>query len=95
MSEDSQNEFIELLGECVQEKNLPEIRQANYYSIMADSSIDSDRKDMLSVYIRFVNEEGEPEERFVSIKEVHSKTGKIFSILLKLVEFVTELTKSN
>ncbi|CAF4186840.1 unnamed protein product, partial [Rotaria sordida] len=74
MSKDSQNEFIQLLGECVQEKNLREIRQAAYYSIMADSSIDSDRKDMLSVYIRFVNEQGEPEERFVSIKEVHSKT---------------------
>ena len=94
MSKDSQNEFIQLLSESVQEKNLSEIRQAAYYSIMADSSIDSDRKDMLSVYIRFVNGEGEPEERFVSIKEVHSKTGKIFS-KLKSKEFLNELRKSN
>ncbi|CAF4619837.1 unnamed protein product, partial [Rotaria sp. Silwood2] len=86
MSKDSQNEFIQLLGELVQEKNLTEIRQAAYYSIMADSSIDSNRKDMLSVYIRFVNEQGEPEERFVSIKEVHSKTGYEYDILkLKIV----------
>ena len=93
MSKDSQNEFMQLLSESVQEKNLSEIRQAAYYSIMADSSIDSDRKDM-SVYIRFVNGEGEPEERFVSIKEVHSKTGKIFS-KLKSKEFLNELKKSN
>ncbi len=77
MSKDSQNEFIQLLGDCVQQINLCDIRKASYYSIMADSSMDSNRQDMLSVFIRFVNELGEPEERFVSIKQLHFKTGKI------------------
>ncbi len=78
MSKDSQNEFIDLLGNCVQHKNLCDIRKASYYSIMADASIDSNRQDMLSIFIRFVNEHGLPEERFVSIKPLHLKTGKLF-----------------
>ncbi len=32
---------------------------------------------MLSVFIRFVNELGIPEERFVSIKPLDLKTGKL------------------
>ncbi|CAM4965661.1 unnamed protein product [Rotaria socialis] len=67
MSKDSQNEFIQLLGDCVQHENLCEIKEASYYSIMADSSIDSIRQDMLSIFIRFVNKNDEPEECFVSI----------------------------
>jgi hypothetical protein len=78
MSKDSQNEFIQLLGDCVQHQNLSDIRKASYYSIMADSSVDSNRQDMLSIFIRFVNEHGEPEERFVSIKPLYLKTGKVF-----------------
>jgi hypothetical protein len=84
MSKDSQNEFIELLGDYVQQENLSDIRKASYYSIMADSSMDSNRQDMLSVFIRFVNEQGEPEERFVSIKQLHVKTGKSLEKLLSI-----------
>ncbi|CAF4308457.1 unnamed protein product [Rotaria socialis] len=69
MSKDSQNEFIQLLGDCVQHENLCEIKEASYYSIMADSSIDSIRQDMLSIFIRFVNKNDEPEECFVSINK--------------------------
>ena len=76
MSKDSQNEFIQLLADSVQHKNLCDIRKARYYSAMADASLDSNRQDMLSIFIRFVNENGVPEERFISIKELHLKTDK-------------------
>ncbi|CAM4949812.1 unnamed protein product [Rotaria socialis] len=89
MSKDSQNEFIQLLGDCVQHKNLCEIKEASYYSIMADSSIDSNRQDMLSIFIRFVNKNGEPEERFVSIKPLHLKTGD--GIANHILEVLNEL----
>ncbi|CAF1161390.1 unnamed protein product, partial [Rotaria magnacalcarata] len=89
MSKDSQNEFIQLLGDCVQHKNLCEIKEASYYSIMADSSIDSNRQDMLSIFIRFVNKNGEPEERFVSIKPLHLKTGD--GVANHILEVLNEL----
>jgi hypothetical protein len=65
-----------LIGNCVQERNLSDIRKASFFSILVDASIDSNREDVLSIFIRFVNENGIPEERFVSIKPLHSKTGK-------------------
>ncbi|CAF4066398.1 unnamed protein product, partial [Rotaria sordida] len=53
MSKDSQNEFIQLLADDVQQKNLSDIRKARYYSVIADASLDSNRQDMLSIFIRF------------------------------------------
>ncbi|CAF4027517.1 unnamed protein product [Adineta steineri] len=89
MSKDSQNEFIQLLSNHVQEKNLCDIRRARYYSIMADASLDTNRQDMFSIFIRFVNEHGIPEERFVSIKQVHFKTGD--GIANHILEVLNEL----
>ncbi|CAM4937796.1 unnamed protein product [Rotaria socialis] len=89
MSKDSQNEFIQLLGDCVQYENVCEIKEASYYSIMADSSIDSNRQDMLSIFIRFVNKNGDAEERFVSIKPLHLKTGD--GIANHILEVLNEL----
>ena len=60
----------------MQHKNLCDIRKARCYSVMADALLDSNRQDMLSIFIRFVNENGVPEERFISIKELHLKAGK-------------------
>jgi hypothetical protein len=65
-----------LIANCVQAKNLSDIRKAPFFSVLADASIDSNREDMLSIFIRFVNENGLPEEHFVSIKPLHAKTGK-------------------
>ena len=44
---------------------------------MADSTPNSNRQDMLSVFIRYVNENLIPKERLISIKETIGKTGKL------------------
>ncbi|CAF1526074.1 unnamed protein product, partial [Didymodactylos carnosus] len=66
MGHRSQNEFIQIIGEEIQRLNLNQIRQGTYYSIMADSTPDSNRQDMFTLVIRFVNDQLIPEERFVS-----------------------------
>ena len=43
---------------------------------MADTTSDISHKDMMSIIVRFVSEEGEAEERLLYIKEIKSKTGK-------------------
>ncbi|CAF1556600.1 unnamed protein product, partial [Didymodactylos carnosus] len=75
MGHRSQNEFIQIIGEEIQRLNLNQIRQGTYYSIMTDSTPDSNRQDTFTLVIRFVNDQLIPEERFVSIKELHAKTG--------------------
>ena len=77
MSNDSQNEFIQLIGAAVLDKSLNEAKKARYYSLMPDSTPDSNRQDMFSVFIRYVNEDPIPKERLISIKETIGKTGKL------------------
>ncbi|CAF3350958.1 unnamed protein product [Rotaria sp. Silwood2] len=77
MSKDSQNEFIQLIGEIMLDKILKEIKSARYYSLMADSTPDSNRQDMFSIFIRYVDENLIPKERLISIKETIAKTGKL------------------
>ncbi|CAF4097276.1 unnamed protein product [Rotaria sordida] len=91
MSKDSQNEFIQLLADDVQQKNLSDIRKARYYSVIADASLDSNRQDMLSIFIRFVNEHGAPEERFVSIKQPSSFIFLGDAIANHILEVLNEL----
>ena len=77
MSKDLQNEFIQLIGTTVLDKSLNEAKNARYYSLMADSTPDSNRQDMFSVFIRYVNENLIPKERLILIKETIGKTGKL------------------
>ncbi|CAF1229299.1 unnamed protein product, partial [Didymodactylos carnosus] len=65
MSTDSQNEFIQLLGDSVQETN------------------------MLTIFVRFADDNLEPQERFVSIKELRLKTGD--GIANHILEVLNEL----
>ena len=41
MSKDSQNEFIQLISAAVLDKSLNDAKKARYYSLMADSTSDS------------------------------------------------------
>ncbi len=43
---------------------------------MVDSTPDVSHKDMISIVIRFVNEDGQVEERLLCINEIKNKTGK-------------------
>ena len=43
---------------------------------MVDSTPDLSRKDKMSIIIRFVNENGEAEERLLYISEIKTKNGK-------------------
>ena len=43
---------------------------------MVDSTSDLSHKDMMSIIVRFVNENGEAEERLLYISEIKTKTGK-------------------
>ncbi|CAF1401603.1 unnamed protein product [Didymodactylos carnosus] len=46
---------------------------------MADSTPDSSRQDMLSLFIRYVDENFNPVERFIGIDETIGKTGELLS----------------
>ena len=63
-----------------------EINQAGMFSLMADTTPDVSHVDQLSVVARYVNAEGNPQERLVDIKVIHDKTGDGQGIISSLNE---------
>ena len=75
LSSRSQNEFLELLAKDVSSRVIADISQAGMFSVIADTTPDVSHVDQLSVVARYVDVEGNPQERLVDIKELHDKTG--------------------
>lgn len=76
LSAQSQNEFIELIGRQVQKQVREEIKEAGMYSVMADTTPDVSHKDRLAVACRYVDANGQPRERLISLTEAKDKTGE-------------------
>ncbi|CAB4038232.1 Hypothetical predicted protein, partial [Paramuricea clavata] len=76
LSPQSQNEFIELIGRQVQKRVTKEIKEAGMYSVMADTTPDVSHKDRLAVACRYVDANGQPRERLMSLTEAKDKTGE-------------------
>ena len=64
------NEFIELLGQEVQQHIVSEVKAAKYYSISVDSTPDIAHTDQLTVILRYVLQDC-PVERFVKFLLIH------------------------
>ena len=71
----SQNEFLELLADYVNEKIKSEVEVAQFISIVADTTPDASHLDQLSVILRYVTPLGAIHERLVGMCNLDDKTG--------------------
>ncbi len=90
LSAQSQNEFIELIGRQVQKRVTEEIKEAGMYSVMADTTPDVSHKYRLAITCRYVDANGEPRERLISLTETKDKTGDRGAINLLLIELLEQ-----
>lgn len=67
LSPTAQNEFIELLGSEVRRHIISEVRQSQFFCVMADTTPDVSHKDMLSIVVRMVDTNGIPCERLLQV----------------------------
>lgn len=65
-SKDAVIDFIEAIGQWVEESLLKRLHQARYFSLMADECTDISTVEELSVFCRWV-EDGQPVEHFIEI----------------------------
>ena len=75
MSSESQNEIIQVLAEDIRKRVIDEIKEAGMFSVSADTTPDLSKRDQMSVICRYVNEEGQPMERLLSMHKTSSKKG--------------------
>lgn len=92
-----QNELLHFISTEVLTKIVSEIRNARYYSLIVDSTLDITKKEQLSLSFRYVNKRGYPEERFVKFIEMSSGSAKTyFNIIiseLKLLDISLQLCR--
>lgn len=71
----SQNEFIEILGNEARALIINEIKEASFFSVMADTTPDISHKDCLAVCVRYANSKGQAVERLLEVAEGKDKSG--------------------
>lgn len=76
MSPTSQNMFINILASSIKSCIAKKLNDARLFAVMADTTTDLSHKDILSVVVRYVNDNGKPEERLLEVREIVDKTGK-------------------
>ena len=75
MAPESQNEMIELLADDVRQRIVDEIKKASMFGLSAETAPDLFKRDQMAVVCRYVNADGDPKERLLSIKSTASKKG--------------------
>ncbi|CAH0561807.1 unnamed protein product [Brassicogethes aeneus] len=84
-------ELIELMGKSVLDTIFNELKKSKYFSIIIDSTLDATHSDQLSFILRYVNENGLPEERFVGFLKHQGHTGaQLAESVLNFLNVCTE-----
>ena len=86
LSKQSQEEFIQLIGNCIRTKILEMIKSSKYYSIIVDCTPDVSNQEQMTIIIRFVYYNTDTntydiQERFVNFLSVTNKT-----VIIKTIE---------
>lgn len=85
-SPDIQNEFINLAGYQVRDTIIRRIKDAKWFSVMADECTDAGTKEQMSVCFRFVDKKGEVYEDFVGFVELDKvDADSISAALMKII----------
>jgi hypothetical protein len=82
LSTDTQNEFIKICGDFVEQKIIKDVKESKYFSIICDSTPDVSHDEQLTIVLRFVKVENnnfEICERFLTFDNFSGKTGKLIS----------------
>jgi len=67
--------MLSVMSEMVREEILKRVKQAGVFSIIVDTTTDVLNLEQFSLVLRYINEEGETEERLIAMKLAHDSTG--------------------
>ena len=63
-SKTTQNEMIDCVGNWIRQKLINEVKEASFFSILADETTDYSNKEQLILVIRFVDNDNQIREEF-------------------------------
>lgn len=87
LSNVSQNKILNVLGEMVRGKILQKIKTSGVYSFIIDTTTDVANLEQFSLFVRFLNEDGDVEERLIAIKVATDASGLgMFNLLCDICQ---------
>ena len=69
LSKNSQNEYINLIGDEIRKLIAEEIASAKFFAVVVDTTLDKSHRNKISLVIRYVNERFNIKERLIKISE--------------------------
>ena len=87
LSPDIQNSILQIMGKMIRGTICDEVRQAGYFSLMADETKDMSKQEQLAIVVRYVDKEGMINERFLTFVQATSLNAESLSnYLIKVLE---------
>ena len=75
--------MIQIIGDCIRDKILDEIKQAKFYSILCDEVTDKSGKEQVSIVLRFVDSNDITREEFLDFITTARITGEMLAFRIK------------
>ena len=86
-------EFTNIIGDCLQDDTLDEIRASRFVTVSLDGSTDSSVQEKEMIYVTFINADGHPKCKFFVLPDVSDATS--IGIQTLLMERYAELDMRN
>lgn len=87
MSHDTQNCLLKILAEQIRSKILKEVQQAGLFAIIIDTTTDVEKLEQMCFVIRYLNEEGQIQERLIALNTALDASGlRMFNVFLNVTE---------
>ena len=88
LSPEVQNMLLHIMGDMLRKLISDSVRQAGFFSLLADESKDTSKKEQLAIIVRYVDEKAIIHERFLTFVEATSLTAE--SLTTYLISTLTE-----
>jgi len=79
--------MLSILAEIVRSKILWDIKKSNLFSIIIDTTTDVSNKEQFTFFMRYVNEQGNIEEKLVALVTAPDSTGRgLFEVFCNIID---------
>ena len=86
-SHDIQNEILDVMAKSVLREIVDQIKQAGFYSLLADECTDIANKEQLTICLRWIDDKLQPNEEFVGFYEIPYTNAETIATVIKDVLF--------
>ena len=82
-SHDIQNKILDIMAKSVLREIVDQIKQAGFYSLLADECTDIANKEQLTICLQWIDDKLQPNEEFVEFYEIPNTNAETIATVIK------------